>query len=154
MSSDEVKTISGWVSADTKDVFTSQVKERGQVQQRALDAALATWVLLPDELQASIMGCAPTDYAGLVKLIRPHKQPETTSTMERLYSTSEIAHRTGLPETMLRRMRHETYQTGRQVGPPWVQIRGRIFYELPEVERWIRIARRPCGRPLRNARTA
>lgn len=154
MGRSEEKQLGGAVRADVKDALTAQAKERGQVQQRAVTAALQVWLVLPEELQARLIRSAPTDYAGLVKLIRPHKQPEATSTMERLYSTSEIAHRTGLPETMLRRMRHETYQTGRQVGPVWVQIRGRIFYELPDVERWIRIARRPCGRPLRNARTA
>lgn len=73
--------------------------------------------------------------------------------MARLYSTKEIAQITGLPRSMLNEMRHETYQTGQQVGPVWHQIRGRIFYELPDVQRWIRMTRRISTQTLRT-RTA
>lgn len=81
MESPQSKTISGWVSADTKDAFTSQVKDRGHVQQRALDAALSIWVVLPDDLQATIMRSAPKSYEDFVELIRLRDLPAAIASL-------------------------------------------------------------------------
>jgi len=57
--------------------------------------------------------------------------------MPRLYTSQEVAFKTGIPETLLRKMRSETYKTGQQVGPIFCKIRGRVFYRLDDVRRWI-----------------
>jgi len=57
--------------------------------------------------------------------------------MPRLYTSQEVAFKTGIPETLLRKMRSETYKTGQQVGPIFRKIRGRVFYRLDDVRRWI-----------------
>lgn len=80
-SEENYKQIGGVVPADVKDALTAQTKERGQVQQRAVTSALRVWLVLPDDLQATIMRSAPKSYEDFVELIRLRDLPAAIASL-------------------------------------------------------------------------
>ena len=65
------KTLSADVSISIADAFEKQWKSRGQVQKRAVEAALRLWLSLPQDLQASLISqeLGENDFLRLVRQI-------------------------------------------------------------------------------------
>jgi len=65
------KTLSADIKISIADAFEKQWKARGQVQKRAVAAALRLWVSLPEDLQAKLISqeLGENDFASLVRQI-------------------------------------------------------------------------------------
>ena len=66
-----VKTLAAGVKISLLDAFAKQLKARGQVQKRAVAAALHLWISLPEDLQARLIGqeLGENDFLSLVRQI-------------------------------------------------------------------------------------
>jgi hypothetical protein len=65
------KTLAADVKTSLVDAFEKQWKARGQVQKRAVAAALRLWVSLPEDLQAKLISeeLGENDFISLVRQI-------------------------------------------------------------------------------------
>ena len=65
------KTLAADVKISLVDVFEKQWKARGQVQKRAVAAALRLWVSLPEDLQAKLISqeLGENDFISLIRQI-------------------------------------------------------------------------------------
>lgn len=65
------KTLAADVKISLLDAFEKQWKSRGQVQKRAVAAALHLWVSLPEDLQARLISqeLGENDFLSLVRQI-------------------------------------------------------------------------------------
>ena len=65
------KTLSADVNLSITEAFEKQWKARGQVQKRAVEAALRLWLSLPEHLQARLISqeLGENDFLGLVREI-------------------------------------------------------------------------------------
>ena len=65
------KTLSADVKISLVDAFEKQWKARGQIQKRAVAAALRLWISLPEDLQARLISqeLGENDFLSLVRQI-------------------------------------------------------------------------------------
>ena len=65
------KTLAADVKISLFDAFEKQWKARGQVQKRAVEAALHMWISLPEDLQARLISreLGENDFLSLVRKI-------------------------------------------------------------------------------------
>lgn len=65
------KTLSADVKISMADAFEKQWKARGQIQKRAVAAALRLWISLPEDLQAKLISqeLGENDFLSLVRQI-------------------------------------------------------------------------------------
>jgi len=75
------KQLGGTIDADVKDALKKQVTERGQVQGRAIAAALRIWLLLPEDLQATFIASPPKTFEDYIRVIRNRTLPEALAAL-------------------------------------------------------------------------
>lgn len=65
------KTLSADVKISLVDAFEKQWKARGQIQKRAVEAALQLWISLPEDLQAKLISqeLGENDFLSIVRQI-------------------------------------------------------------------------------------
>jgi len=65
------KTLAADIKISLVNDFNKQWKARGQIQKRAVEAALRLWISLPEDLQARLISqeLGKNDFLGLVRQI-------------------------------------------------------------------------------------
>lgn len=68
---EDEKTLSADINISLADTFEKQWKARGQIQKRAVAAALRLWISLPEDLQARLISqeLGESDFLSLVREI-------------------------------------------------------------------------------------